>query len=177
MYKKILVPLDGSPLAECALPHVEQVALKGNESEVILVSVTELMKLGHVFYDPHSPSLDSVGDSAISGYAAPADVTGAYSAVEEAVGKMENQAQAYLERISGDLKEKGIKAKVKVLKGEPAHEIVSYAEDNGCDIIVMASHGRSGPTRWALGSISDKVFRSCCVPVLMVRGPGCALKK
>ena len=176
MYKKILVPLDGSPMAECSLHHVEQLASNNNDAEVILISVTELVKLGHILYDPHSLSLGSVGDSAISGYTTSPDITGSYSAVEDAIGKMDTQLHTYLESVSKNLKEKGIKAKVKVLKGEAAHEIVSYAEDNKCDIIVMASHGRSGPTRWAMGSISDKVFRRCCVPVLMIRGPGCDLK-
>jgi nucleotide-binding universal stress UspA family protein len=54
-----------------------------------------------------------------------------------------------------------------------AEEIAFYAKHPGCDIIVMASHGRSGPSRWAYGSVADRVLRASCVPVLMVRAPGC----
>ncbi|OGO06013.1 MAG: hypothetical protein A2Y60_05020 [Chloroflexi bacterium RBG_13_54_9] len=60
-----------------------------------------------------------------------------------------------------------------VLMGNPPEEIASYAEESGVDLIVMASHGRSGPSRWAYGSVAEKVFRSSCVPVMMVRAPGC----
>ena len=71
------------------------------------------------------------------------------------------------------MKAKGIKVDMEVLLGDPAEEIASYAKHNGCDIIVMSSHGRSGPSRWAHGSVADKVFRASCVPILMVRAPGC----
>lgn len=56
--------------------------------------------------------------------------------------------------------------------GDPAGEIVDYASKNGVDLIVMASHGRTGVARWALGSVAERVFRATCVPVLMVRAPG-----
>ena len=70
------------------------------------------------------------------------------------------------------LKAKGINTDIEVLTGDPSEAIVSYAENNPCDIIVMASHGRSGVTRWAVGSVADKVFRASSVPVLMVKASG-----
>ena len=154
MYKKILAPLDGSDLAECVLPHVEKIAASCETEEVVLVSVTE----GEVRYKP-------------SDYAQP---LGGIPR-RETVGKEERQAHRYLNRIAKGLVLKGIKLSSEVLIGNPAWEIVSYVEHNDIDLIVMASHGRSGPSRWAHGSVADKVFRASCVPVLMVRAPGCVI--
>lgn len=89
------------------------------------------------------------------------------------MGKLQRQAERYLNRIAKGMQSKGVKVSVVVLLGNPAEEIVRYAEENAVDLIVMASHGRSGPSRWAFGSVADKVFRGSCVPVLMIRAPGC----
>jgi nucleotide-binding universal stress UspA family protein len=59
--------------------------------------------------------------------------------------------------------------------GKPAEEIINYANQNKVDLIIMASHGRSGVSRWAYGSEADKVLRSSCVPVLLVKAPGCVV--
>jgi len=155
MFQKILVPLDGSKLAECALPYVEELARVCSTPEVILVSVTERIQAYRLYEDPSQPLGTSL--------------------VPEGVGKKEKQAQRYLSRIAKGLEEKGIKVRTEVLMGNPAEEITIYTRHPGCDLIVMASHGRSGPSRWALGSVADKVFRASCVPVLMVRAPGCVL--
>jgi len=153
MYKKILVPLDGSKLAECALPYAEEIAKSCGTEEVILVSVTERVQGYRVFDDP----------SQLQGQ----------RLILEAVGKKQEQAQRYLVRIAKKLTAKGIKVRTEVLFWPPAEAIASYAEQNGADIIVMSSHGRSGPSRWTHGSVADKVFRGSPVPVLMVRAPGC----
>jgi nucleotide-binding universal stress UspA family protein len=153
MYKKILVPLDGSKLAEAALPHAEELARGCGTEGIILVSVTERVQGYRAFEDPSLPLGQRL--------------------VPESSGKKEKPAQKYLDRIAKGLQAKGIKVDTEVLIGDPASEIISYASDPGCDIIVMSSHGRSGPSRWAYGSVADKVFRATCVPVLMVRAPGC----
>jgi nucleotide-binding universal stress UspA family protein len=75
----------------------------------------------------------------------------------------------YLQRTAERLKAKGINTHIELLTGDPSEAIVSYADNSPCDIIVMASHGRSGVTRWAIGSVADKVFRASSVPVLMVK--------
>ncbi len=77
----------------------------------------------------------------------------------------------YLQRAARKLEAKGIATDIRVLTGDPAEAIVSYTEKNPADVIVMASHGRSGVTRWAVGSVADKVFRASKVPVLMVKTP------
>jgi nucleotide-binding universal stress UspA family protein len=153
MIKKILVPLDGSKLAECALPYVEEIASKMGVDEVDLVSVTERVQGFMPIEDPSQP---------LGQYLRP-----------EAVGKMERQAKKYLDRIAKGLEAKGIKVVKEVLLGNPAEEITIYAETKGSDLIIMASHGRGGLSKWAHGSVADRVFRAACMPVLMVRAPGC----
>ena len=153
MYKKILVPLDGSKLAECALPYVEELAKGCNTEEVILVSVTERVQGYRAFEDPSQPLGQQL--------------------VPEAFGKKEKQAQRYLDRIAEKMAAKGINVSTEVLLWKPAEAIVGYAKQFGCDLIVMASHGRSGPSRWAHGSVADKVLKGSCIPVLVIRAPGC----
>ncbi len=162
MYQRILVPLDGSKLAECVLPHVEELAKGCKTEEVVLVSVTERL----VGYKPpaEAPRVESLGQLLTQ------DPVGK---VPVLVGKKQRQAERYLGRIAKRVQKKGIPARCEVLLGNPAEEITSYAGESGADLIVMASHGRSGPSRWAYGSVADKVFRSSCVPVMMVRAPGC----
>ncbi|NQT31918.1 MAG: universal stress protein [Deltaproteobacteria bacterium] len=154
MYKKILVPLDGSKLAECVLPHVGNLATCSAGAEVVLVSVTERITGFRVMDDSSQPLGERLAP--------------------EAVGKQEKAARKYLGRIAKDLEAKGIKVLTEVLLGQPAEEITFFATNEGCDLIVMASHGRSGPSRWAHGSVAEKVFRANCAPLLMVRAPGCA---
>jgi len=167
MYKKILVPLDGSKLAECALPHVEELAKGSDTEEVILVSVTERVQGYRALEDPSQPVVGPGG-----GWLEPSQPLG-QRFVPEAFGKKEKQAQRYLDRIAKTMAAKGINVSTDVLLWKPAEAIVGYAKQYGCDLIVMASHGRSGPSRWAYGSVADKVLRASCIPVLMVRAPGC----
>jgi len=154
MYKKILVPLDGSKLAECVLPHVGGLAACLPGAEVILVSVTERITGFRVMDDYSQPLGERL--------------------VPEAVGKEDREARKYLDRIGKTLEGKGIKVLTEVLMGKPAEEIALFATNEGCDLIVMASHGRSGPSRWTHGSVTEKVFRAISAPILVVRAPGCA---
>jgi nucleotide-binding universal stress UspA family protein len=167
MYKKILVPLDGSKLAECALPHVEELAKGCGTEEVILVSVTERVQ-GYRAVEGSNESVARPG----GGWMEPSQPPG-QRLVPEAFGKKEKQAQRYLDRIAKTMAAKGINISTEVLLWKPAEAIVGYAKQYGCDLIVMASHGRSGPSRWAHGSVADKVLRASCIPVLMIRAPGC----
>lgn len=149
MYDKILVPLDGSERAECVLPHVEALATECGAKEVLLVSVTERVR-GFAMLDDSSQPLGQ-------------------RLVPEAVGKEEEQAQKYLDKIAKMLEAKGVKVRTEVLIGKPAEEIIIYANKTKCGLIVMASHGRSGISRWAHGSVADQVFRAADVPILMIR--------
>jgi nucleotide-binding universal stress UspA family protein len=153
MFEKILVPLDGSKLAECALPYAEELAKGCDVKDLVLVSVTERTTGYQPVEDPNQPMgqrLMPVG-----------------------VGKKEKQAQKYLDKIAKALEAKGIRVRTEVLMGNPAEEITIFAKYNDIDLIIMSSHGRSGPSRWAYGSVADKTFRASQVPVLMVKAPGC----
>ena len=162
MYRKILVPLDGSELAECVLPHVEDMAKGCGTEEVILLSVTERV----IGYKPTAEVTQPVG----------VGFSEAVTKVPVYVGKMQRQAARYLHRVMNQLEKKGIKVQIEVLLGEPAQEIINYAKENDCDLIAMASHGRSGINRWAhsigaFGGVADKVLRASPVSVLMVKYP------
>lgn len=154
MYDKILVPLDGSKLAECVFPHVVEIAKDCKSKEVVLFRVCE------------APSI-------ISDY--PASMPASW---EEHVDSMTNyshqQCSLYLKDAEKQLKDSGLNnVKLDTNLGDPATEIINYVLENKIDLIIMASHGRSGPSRWAYGSVADRVFRSTCAPILMIRGPGC----
>ena len=155
MYKKVLVPLDGSKLAECVLSHVEDIAKGCGTEEVVLVSVTERIM--------------GLGERRVIHATEPIPAAEPVVRVPVVVGKMQRQAERYLNRIAKRLDKKGIKVRTEVLLGDPAHEIASFAEKDGDGLIIMASHGRSGLSRWTHGSVADRVFRHSTVPVLMVR--------
>ncbi len=149
MYDKILVPLDGSKLAECVLPHVEALATAFKPKEVILISVTERITGFRVMDDYSRPLGERL--------------------VPEAVGKEEEQAQKYLDKIAKTLETKGIKVRTEVLMGKPAEEIIIYTHKIDRGLIVMASHGRSGISRWTHGSVADRVFRATAIPIMMIQ--------
>ncbi len=147
MYNEILVPVDGSKLAECVLPHVQAIANGCEVTEVTFLRVLEPVGLPATTYI-------TVED---------------LRRMEEAQKKA---AQTYLGKLVGGLDYKA-RAKTEIVQGDPAGAIARYAEKNGVDLIVIATHGRSGVSRWVWGSIADRVLRSSCVPVFMVRAPGC----
>ena len=152
MYKKILVPLDGSELAECVLPHVESIAQGCGVQNVVFLRVVESF---------HMPS---GGDG------------GAYFS-EKDIKRINSEnratAESYLSQLVNRTKYDGVAAKSEVLTGKAADSIAEYATKNAIDLIIIATHGRSGISRWVWGSVADRILRSACVPVLMVRAPGC----
>lgn len=150
MYKKILVPLDGSDLAECVLPHVESIAKGCGVREVILLRVTEPFHQLCIY------------DGCIS-----QDVMNSIDADNKAA------AEKYLSQLIKRTRYDGVPVTPKVITGAPAESIADYASRDSIDLIVIATHGRSGISRWTWGSVADRVLHSACVPVLMVRAPGC----
>jgi nucleotide-binding universal stress UspA family protein len=153
MYRKILVPLDGSKMAECVIPHVKTIA-KGSEGiEIVLFRVCE----PPVILADYPPSLKA--DWAAH--------------VQEETAHAQEQCSLYLGNAEKSLREAGFKTTTQSGLGKPAEEIVNYSVANGVDLIVMATHGRSAVTRWAFGSIADKVLRSSPVPVMVVRPEEC----
>jgi len=80
-----------------------------------------------------------------------------------------SSAARYLKGVISRVKQGGIKYKADILVGKIADSLVDYAEANEIDLVLIATHGRSGISRWVRGSIADRVLRSSCAPVLMVR--------
>ena len=150
MYQKILVPLDGSPLAECVFPHVEALAGGCKVKEVVLVRVAE------PFRQP-TPSEYVIK---------PEDVI----RINE---EIRGEAEKYLNQAKAKVNLKGVEVNTAVLRGNPAETLAEYSSKNGVDLIIIATHGRSGVSRWVWGSVADRILRSACIPVLMVRAPGC----
>jgi nucleotide-binding universal stress UspA family protein len=75
----------------------------------------------------------------------------------------------YLARVQNHLQDSGFRVRSDVLMGKPADEIIDYAHKNSFNLIVMATHGRSGISRWEYGSVADKVLRGVSSPVFLVR--------
>ena len=175
-YKKVVVPLDGSKLAEIVLPHVEEIAAGCHITEVELVTVTESLRV-HI---PRSEPVEQIParqlKSTLSvpigeGYSG--RIYTAFSAplmkVPVDVGKMAKTGRDYLIKIAEKLEKKGLQGKISVLVGNVAEEIVHFAEEENADLIIMASHGRSGISHWAIGSVAEKVFRATNIPLLLVK--------
>ncbi len=145
MYKKILVPLDGSELAEKVLPHVTALA-KGTGSEVTLATVVQF-------------TMGAVG----------AKIEAMPEAAAERKAALKTEGLIYLEKVQRDLKDKGVTVHCVALEGDVASQIIAFAEQKGFDLIAMATHGRSGIDRFVMGSIAEKVVRGTVKPVLLVR--------
>jgi nucleotide-binding universal stress UspA family protein len=140
MYKQILVPLDQSELAEQALPHAAAVA-QAMGSVVTLVAVVDV--------------LDE-------------DTMRAAGAAMDWEGQIETLG-TYLQAICGRLGEQGVRCNWEVLKGDIVEEILEFVEDHEEDLIIMATHGRSGLARWVHGSVADRLVAQTPVPMLLVR--------
>ena len=149
MYEKIMVPLDGSELAECVLPHVEGLIKGCHVSNVVFVRVVE------------PPTTSHYGEVSIRP-----------EIYKEMESDRKSKAKDYLDQIKNRLKSEGTELHSEVLVGRVADSLADYIEKNDIDLILIATHGRSGVTRWVRGSIADKILRSSSVPVLMVRAPG-----
>jgi nucleotide-binding universal stress UspA family protein len=174
MYKIIVVPLDGSKLAECVLPHIEIIAKGSGTEEVVLITVTErvasLMPKDEVSKistnsGAFQPAV-AFTDRPYSGRHFELDPT---SKIPMVTGKMLKQGQRYLARVAEQLIKKGMQIGITVLVGEAAEQIVDFAGKGKADLIVMASHGRSGFSRWAMGSVAEKVFHGSSVPILLIK--------
>ncbi len=151
MYKKILVPVDGSSFSECIFDHVKTIATGCNVPEVTLLRVVEATRPDTI--------LDFGASDVIENYRPSL--------------RAEAEAKDYLDKVSASLKEDGVAAKTVLVSGMPAEEILSYANNNQVDLIIMSTHGRSGVTSWAFGSVADRVIRHSMVPVIIASPKGC----
>jgi nucleotide-binding universal stress UspA family protein len=141
MYKKILVPLDGSPLAEEVLPHAEALA-KSEGAEIILLRVT-VTPSRYLF--AHNPA---EGNNIIK--------------------MIEKEAKDYMKAEVSKLQGEGVKVTGVTRDGIAPDTILDVAEETNADVIAMSTHGRSGVQRWLMGSVAEKVVHHSHIPVMLI---------
>lgn len=139
MFDRILVPLDGSSLAECVLPHVIALA-QAFESQVTLLRVLERTAAGQV------SSVDPVGWHL-----------------------RKAEAESYLDGEAARLQKAGLRTERALLEGQAAERIIEFARDRSIDLLILSSHGQSGLSGWNISSIVQKIILRAYVPVMIVR--------
>jgi nucleotide-binding universal stress UspA family protein len=141
MYQRVLLPLDGSEMAEQALPHaVAQAESFG--AELILLRILEPF--------PYVRGMSPVQLADIREHS-------------------DEWAREYLGHLTAGLQGRDLEVKTAIVEGSPGLVITQYAEANQVDLIVICSRGRSGLSRWLMGSVADRVMRGAGVPVLLVK--------
>jgi nucleotide-binding universal stress UspA family protein len=150
MYKKIMVPLDGSIVAECVVPHVETLACSSPDSEVELVTVVAPVEL------------PTRGRIALS-----------EDDLAHIHADLKQEAHLYLSQVVERLCRSGIKAHPIILTGKAAESLIEYIDNNGVDLVIMATHGRSGVSKWFWGSTAEKIVKTVAVPTLLIKAGAC----
>jgi nucleotide-binding universal stress UspA family protein len=138
MIDRILVPLDGSQLAEQAVPAASALAGKTDAEIILMTSI--------------APGERWAGD----------ETSERWRENEQATAEM------YLESLAERLKQNGVRVRVCVVWGRAAVAITATVDEEGADVIAMSTHGRSGLVRWVIGSVADKVLRTTRKPLLLV---------
>jgi nucleotide-binding universal stress UspA family protein len=151
--EKILVTLDGSQFSEAIIPYAEKLA-KSMNSEITLLRIIEPMKL---------PQLAAYRDRE--------------QYEKDFMVKMEKETKLYLNRKKTALSRKGMKVNSASPEGKPVEAIMQYIEKKHIDLIALTTHGFSGITKWAYGSVASKIIEGSPKPVLLVRPPLPAAKK
>ena len=152
MSLKVLVPLDGSKVGESALPYVE--GLVSKLSPEVKTEVTLFQAV-----------------SSLSHYVVAGEAGVSIPYTEREMEQIKKKSQGYLKKTTESLKSKGAKVNIKVGIGKADEEIAKAADEINADLIAMSTHGRSGISRWAFGSVTDKILRGGNKPVLIVRAP------
>jgi len=140
MIDHILVPLDGSPLAECVLPHVVAV---GRAMEA---RVTLLRAIVRSHEEVRSRAVDPLGWH-----------------------MRKSEADSYLDEAARRLADAGLQTSTVLVEGRAAERIIQHAREEDVDLIIMSSHGRSGLSEWNINSVVQKVILRAYVPTLIVR--------
>ena len=173
-YNKILVPLDGSKLAETVFPHVEKIAKGCAVPQVILITVTQPI---HV-KTPKGERIEQLPlkrESAIIYYGTPMSNVGGEIVpatmmdLPVTIGKMAKTGYNYLTRIAQKLQNNGVNVTIALLIGDVAEEIIRFAKEEEVDLIVMANRGKRSLQRWDVSNAVEKVSRAVDIPVLLVK--------
>ena len=141
MYKKILVPLDGSPLAEAVLPHAEALA-KLEGAEIVILRV------------PATPTAEYFARDPVIGESIRQDI--------------EIEAKDYVNKAVDALKKDQIRVTGIVQEGAVPETILAVADETHADMIAMSTHGRTGVSRWLMGSVADRVVHYAHIPVMLI---------
>jgi nucleotide-binding universal stress UspA family protein len=151
MFKRIMVPLDGSELAECVIPYIEDFIDQAQVEFIVFVRVVK-------------PVIT------------PASFDDSITYLPEDWSKWESEkktsAEDYLKKVVSRLKQNGVKFQTEVLVGRIGDRLLDYIKANDFNLIVISTHGRSGLSRWVRGSVADKILSAAHIPILMVRAPG-----
>ncbi len=140
IFNRILVPLDGSAMAERALALAEAAL-----AELLLLRVTTVPQVS-VQPVPGWPGFEAIRDAA------------------------EHEANAYLKRVQAAVTKSSVPTSLNVISGVVAEDIIDVADSQMVDLIIMCSHGLSGIERWAFGSVSERVLRGANCATLVIRG-------
>jgi nucleotide-binding universal stress UspA family protein len=143
MYQKILVPLDGSKLAEGVFPQLTNLARGGTVGEIILLSVVEI---------PSTWVAEGIDFMSLK-------------------TELTDKAQTYLAEKQTQLRQIGLNINTEVIEGDAAHSIVEYATQNNVDLIAIATHGYTGIKRLMFGSVALRVLHDSYIPILLIRSP------
>jgi len=150
MFKHVLVPLDESELSEYTLAYLPK--LVGAGSKVTLLTVIV----------PPDLSLSSL-------YAVPNQINPSFLENEEGLARaLRVQAEDYLRRVGERMNKMSVQVETLVRFGQPADVILEYAQELKVEAITMTTHGRSGITRWLLGSVTQKVLSAAPCPVFVI---------
>lgn len=151
MYEHILVPTDGSATAQAAVDHALDIAEQyGSEVHALYVADTDA-----VAYGLGAEQVDRIRQ-------------GQFEEMDDLRERAESATGYIVERAN----DRGLTAHERHAGGKPHRTIADYAEQNGIDLVVMGSHGRSGVRRALLGSVTERTLRSTRVPVLVVDHQG-----
>lgn len=143
MYKRILVPMDGSPVAEAVLPHVKPLA-QAFDTEVVLLQV--IVEPAEAFAVRSSPLSQP-----------------------KSVRKIQTQTKSYLKKVCAKLEKDGVRATYLIREGGVPETIIEVANFMEADVIAMSTHGHSPTRLFLLGSVTYQVVRHSPLPVLVIR--------
>ena len=152
MQEKVLIPLDGSKVGEAAIPVLEERMTRWSPEvkvEITLLGVITMLRHWVVVGEASAP----------------------VSYTEEELNLIKQRVTDYLEKTGETFRNKGAVVKIVVRTGNAGEEILKVADEINPNLIAMSTHGRSGLSRLAFGSVTDKVLRGANVPVLTVRAP------
>ncbi len=141
MYKKILIPLDGSPFAEAVIPHAEALA-RSEGAEIVILRVPEI------------PAADLFSRNP--------------AIANKIVEDMEIETDKYLQDEVKKLSEEGIKVSCLIREGPVPDTILATADETHADMIAMSTHGRTGVQRWLIGSVADRIIHHSHIPVMLI---------